>query len=178
MKKRLFVFLTLISLLTVRLTAVEYGAVFGAGLDTSLVHPYIYESAAVQMKVNDMFKVDVGLRVLDDFFKEGDGPLFFFMPTINITVWHIYLGGGLCMSGKTNYGYDIIYQLRLGTTFGNWEWGKGYGGMDIGFELSPTVVTVAQDEDTNAAGAAIGSIFLTLFNMFKMNIGVTWYVPF
>ena len=74
MKKRLFVFLTLISLLTVRLTAVEYGAVFGAGLDTSLVHPYIYESAAVQMKVNDMFKVDVGLRVLDDFFKEGDGP--------------------------------------------------------------------------------------------------------
>ena len=58
MKKRLFVFLTLISLLTVRLTAVEYGAVFGAGLDTSLVHPYIYESAAVQMKVNDMFKVD------------------------------------------------------------------------------------------------------------------------
>jgi hypothetical protein len=178
MKKRLFVFLTLISLLTVRLTAVEYGAVFGAGLDTSLVHPYIYESAAVQMKVNDMFKVDLGLRVLDDFFKEGDGPLFFFMPTINITVWHIYLGGGLCMSGKTNYEYDIIFQLRAGATFGNWEWGKGYGGMDVGLELSPTVVTVAQDEDTNAAGAAIGSIFLTLFNMFKMNIGVTWYVPF
>ena len=50
--------------------------------------------------------------------------------------------------------------------------------MDVGLELSPTVVTVAQDEDTNAAGAAIGSIFLTLFNMFKMNIGVTWYIPF
>ena len=64
MKKRLFVFLTLISLLTVRLTAVEYGAVFGAGLDTSLVHPYIYESAAVQMKVNDMF-YDVA-RLRDD----------------------------------------------------------------------------------------------------------------
>ena len=82
------------------------------------------------------------------------------------------------MSGKTSYGYDIIYQFRAGTTFGNWEWGKGYGGMDVGLELSPTFVSVAQDENTSALGAALSSIFLTIFNMLKLNIGVTWYVPF
>lgn len=180
MKKSILAIIALISLSSASLAAVEFGAVFGAGIDSSLVHIYPYESAAVQMKVNDYFKTDVGVRILNDFsaFKDETVPFFFFMPTINITVWHIYLGGGLCMSGKTDYGYDIIFQLRTGATFGNWEWGQGIGGMDVGLELSPTVLKVSQDESTSAAGAAIGSIFLSLFNMIKLNIGVTWYVPF
>ena len=75
MKKKLFVFLTLISLLTVRLTAVEYGAVFGAGLDTSLVHPYIYESAAVQMKVNDITVINGSNNVFTiEWYWEDDDP--------------------------------------------------------------------------------------------------------
>ena len=178
MKKRFLIFLALISLSTVPLSAVEWGAQFGAGLDSSIVHIYPYESAAVRFTANDYFKVDLGVKILNDFFKEENSPLFFFMPTLNITVWHIYVGGGLCMSAKTDYGYDVIFQGRVGTTFGNWEWGPGIGGMDIGFELSPTVLMVSQDENTTATGAAIGSVFLSLFNMLKLSVGVTWYVPF
>lgn len=178
MKKRFLIFLALITLSTVPLSAVEWGAQFGAGLDSSLVHVYTYESAAVKFTVNDYFKVDLGIRVLNDFFKKENSPFFFFMPTLNITVWHIYLGGGLCMSGKTDYGYDVIFQGRIGTTFGDWEWGQGVGGMDIGLELSPTVLTVSKEESDSALGAALGSVFLSLFNMLKLNVGVTWYVPF
>ena len=176
MKKKFLIFLALISLSTVPLSAVEWGAQFGAGVDTSLVHVYTYESAAIKFTANDYFKVDLGIRILNDFFKEENSPFFFFMPTLNITVWHIYLGGGLCMSGKTDY--DVTFQGRVGTTFGNWEWGQGIGGMDIGLELSPTVLMVSADESDSALGAALGSIFLTIFNMLKLNVGVTWYVPF
>ena len=178
MKKRLLILFTVISLSAMPLAAVEYGVVLGAGLDSSFVHIYPYESAAFKTSFNDIFSVDVGIRVLDNFSKDTNAPLFFFMPTINFTIWHFYIGGGLCMSGKTQYDYDVIFQLRTGSTFGNWKWGEGYGGMDVGIEISPTIVTVSQDEDTTAAGAAIGSVILSMFNMLKLNIGVTWYIPF
>lgn len=70
---------------------------------------------------------------------------------------------------------ETSWFVRTGATFGNWSIGPGIGNIDIGLELSPTIFTDSSEED------ALASIFISLFgsviNTFKLNVGFDWYLP-
>ena len=165
----------------------EYGINFGGGIEIScILKPYIYESTSFMIKPTENFSVDLGARVLFNVLKSSKEPLAYLLPTFTVTFNHFYFGGGAFIdfsgaSSEDGTSAGVSWQLRIGAVFGDWEWGPGIGNVDIGFSFSPTVVlaeTNGSEDDAGAAlGAAIGSIFLTLMNIIKLNVGVTWFLP-
>ena len=168
-------------------SGLEYGINFGAGVETSFIlKPYIYESTSFMIKPTENFSADLGVRVLFNTLKSSKEPLVYLLPTFTITFHHFYLGGGAFIdftdsNSEDNSNSIVSWQVRAGAVFGNWEWGPGIGNVDIGLSFSPTVIIAETSESDNEAGAAlgaaIGSIFLTIFNIVKLNVGVTWFLP-
>lgn len=171
MKKRLILSALLASLFIMPVCAVEHGPTFGAGF-VGIVKPYVYESAAYKIQWEKV-GVDLGIRVLENIVYNPAEPFISLEPCVNIYFGNFYLGGGLFFaSGLENFaGF-----FRTGYILGDWDWGPGKGGIDIGLEASPTVYVVDSDDD-NAASEIIGTIFLSIFNICKFNIGVTYYIP-
>jgi len=160
---------------------IKWGMSFGGGLETSLLlRPYIYESTAFVIQPTEYFNADFGVRILLNPFKNSQEPFFYVLPTLNITFYHFYIGGGAFFD-FTDSDMQVGWHARSGVVFGDWDWGTGKGNLNIGLSISPTVFIVdAEDsEDSSAkAGAAIASIFTSLFNILKLEVGVTWFLPF
>lgn len=175
--KKLFITLLAGVLFILPLSAFEHGPEFGVGVVGS-IKPYTYESAAYKLKW-DNFAIDMGARVLENVVPSSNEPIIMFEPGINIYTGtedaQFYLGGGMFVNiGRGTTETAISGYFRTGCTFGNWDWGTGKGGMDIGLEASPTIFI---PDSENEAEVAVGAIFGTLFNILKLNVGVTYFLP-
>lgn len=151
----------------------DYGINFNAGLDASLINIYPYENITFKIEADNSVGVEAGVRLLENF---GFVPHFYANPYIQFDAGHWYLGGGLMFPTDWSPDDELLWFVRTGFLFGNWDIGRGKGNIDLGLELSPTVYIVDDAEDQ--LGSAIGSVFLTLFNIFKVNLGFSWYLPF
>lgn len=171
MKKRFILSALLVSLFIMPVCAVEHGPTFGAGF-VGMIKPYAYESVAYRIQ-SEKLGVDVGVRVLENIIYNPAEPFVSIEPCVNIFFGNFYIGGGLFIAPPMS---EIAGFFRTGYILGDWDWGPGKGGLDIGLELSPTVYVVDSDDD-NVASEIIGTIFLSIFNICKFNIGVTYYIP-
>lgn len=174
MKRKFIISLLLTTFFVLPLSAFEHGPVIGGGI-VGAMKPYAYESLAYKMDW-DYVDLDFGVRVLENVLYNTNEPLISLEPGINVYFGSnkasYYVGGGFFIApGFTS---DIAGYFRTGCTFGDWDWGKGQGGMDIGLEMSPTICYLESDDEL---GTAIGSIFGTIFNIVKLNIGVTYFIP-
>lgn len=85
---------------------------------------------------------------------------------------NFYLSGGafFYIYNNTVSIEEISFYVRTGANFSSWQWGRGKGGMDIGLEFSPTFY-IPNPEN--------GLIMLlgTMFNLIKLNVGVSYFLP-
>lgn len=153
------------------LSAFDYGLNFNAGIDTSIINLYLYQNVTFKIQSEEKTGAEVGLRVLEN---ASFSPHFYFNPFIQFDLSHWYVGGGLMLPSNMASSDDLLWFVRTGVLFGNWDMGSGKGDIDIGLELSPTIYI---DEDAKDLGGALASIFGTIFNLVKLNVGFTWYLP-
>lgn len=169
MKKRFLLSFVLTTFFILPLSALEHGPVVSVGVQGP-VNVYPYESVAYKLMWED-FGIDFGLTILENPIYKC--PLFSFEPGLNIYFGNFYIGGGLFI---TNYNeLQVQYYARLGGIIGNWDLGPGKAGIDLGLSASPTVIVI--DDEESAIGSAVGTVFATIFNIIKLNVGFTYYIP-
>ncbi len=150
----------------------DYGINFNAGLDASLINIYPYENITFKIETDSSIGFEAGVRFLENF---SFVPHFYTNPYIQFDAGHWYLGGGLMFPSDWSADDELLWFARTGFLVGNWDIGRGKGNIDIGLEISPTVYIVDESEDD--LGNAFGTLFGTLFNIFKVNLGFSWYLP-
>ncbi|MCR4714670.1 MAG: hypothetical protein K5751_09900 [Treponemataceae bacterium] len=171
MKKRVVLIAIIFVLAFTPIAALNYGVNFNVGAKQSIVNTYVYQEATFRLAFNDIFGVELGVNLLESF---ALAPHFFYSPTLRLYASHFYIDGGLMFYPTMKDAGDMTFFVGLGGTFGNWQIGPGIGNMDIGLECSPTPGIV---EDDDQGKAAVGSVFMTLFNIFKLKAGFSWYLP-
>lgn len=99
-------------------------------------------------------------------------PIVHFMAGPTFGYKNFYLSGGafFYIYNNTVSIEEISFYVRTGANFSSWQWGRGKGGMDIGLEFSPTFY-IPNPEN--------GLIMLlgTMFNLIKLNVGVSYFLP-
>lgn len=175
MKKTGILAALVIALSSLPVFSLEQGLVLGGGVDATLVGVFPYESVSYKITADNGIGVDLGCRIVENFIGNTN---IFFNPTINFVTNKFYLGTGyIFYPGMTSL--ENLFTLRTGYTFGGWEWGQGIGNMNIGAEYSPIFTIMdADDDDESGLGAALGSVFMTLFSLIKIEVGVSWTLPF
>lgn len=171
MKKTFIALGIILIFLAVPATALEMGINMDAGIRQSLVNTYIYENFTFRAEFNDTFGMEAGVDVLENFVF---APHFYFCPMLRLYASHFYINGGAMFFTTMSSLSDILFYGGLGFTFGNWQMGPGIGNVDLGLEISPTL-GIIESEDQGAA--ALGSVFATIFNIFKIKAGFSWYLP-
>ncbi len=167
MKKTFIATGILIVFLLAPATAMDKGFNFDAGVKQSLVSTYVFQNITFRAEFNDTFGCEIGIDLLENFLY---APYFYLCPMMRLYASHFYINGGAMLSPSAD---GILFCGGLGFTFGSWEMGPGIGNVDLGLEISPTLGMIDSDD----AGAALGSIFITLFNIFKLKAGFSWYLP-
>lgn len=76
------------------------------------------------------------------------------------------------MTGEEFY---VTPCFRLGWEFGSWECGKGILNLRIGLEATCTYYCSTEEE--NAFSNAIGSFIGTVFNVPKLSVSATYFLP-
>ena len=170
--KKTFLLIGAILILTLTpLAAIDFGVNFNAGVRSSLINPYVYENITFRAEFNDTFGAEIGVDMMENFLFS---PYFYFAPTISLYAGGFYIAGGVLFHTRMNSISDVLPYGELGWRLGDWQMGPGIGNVDIGINISPTI---ALTDTGNAAGDALGSIFATLFNIFKLKVGFSWYLP-
>lgn len=160
----------------------EQGILFDVGAESSfMIKPYIYEQVGYFYKWNSGWFVGADVRVMENIVRSSDSEAaVYFMggPTFGYKNW--YFTGGPFFYTNMESIKDTRFYVRTGYRGNPWQWGSGKGGLDIAFEFSPTlyIVDAEEDDSSDALGAGISSIILTMFNIGKFNIGVTYLLPF
>lgn len=175
MKKRLLISVLAAVFFILPVSALDHGPTFGAGISGAM-KLYTNESFAYQLQW-DNFGVDMGVRLMQNIFYNPSEPFLYILPTVNIYIGSksakYYLGGGLFFT-PSPLQEGLGYHVRTGCLFGNWDWGEGICNMDIGLEMTPTIFYVnSEDKQEEAWGTLVG----TLFNIFKINVGVIYMLP-
>lgn len=173
------IILVLVVLLTICPVFAQPGIVLGADLSLSAaVKPYASESVAFMYKFDRGFALDAGLRVTENILKKTKESLFYFIPFININWKIFYLGGGVVFNSDT--ANRVTFMAHTGFNFGNWNWGRGNGCVNIGLEVSPMLYCVEPEGNnvSSGLGSAIGTGLLSALNFIKIYAGVTYYFPF
>lgn len=170
--KKTFILIGIILIFTIApAAALDYGVNFNAGVKQSFVNTYVYQDITFRFAFNDTFGAELGANLLESFVLS---PHFYYAPMLRLYISHFYIDGGLIFYPDMKDAGDMLFFAGLGCTFGDWQLGPGIGNIDIGIECSPTPGIVAS-EDPGAA--AVGSVFVTLFNIFKLKLGFSWYLP-
>lgn len=176
MKKRFLISLLLAGLFVLPASALEFqhGPIVNLGVVGS-VKPYVYESIGYKLDWNYV-GLDADLRILENVMYNKEEPFFYLEPTLNLYLgalpFSTYLGIGAIISPKW---IELVEPyFRFGALAGGWNWGEGIGSIDVGCEISPTIV---YSEGPDELGTAIGTVFLSLLNFCKFNVGVSYFVP-
>ena len=172
MKKSLFLFAFISALSVAPLSALDFGIRGELGTDISLVNIYTYQDVTFKLENDSRIGFEAGVRVMENY---SFSPYLYVNPMIQFDLKNWYLGGGLMFASDTQYSDDLLWFARTGFIFGNFEFGPGRGDIDLGFEVSPTVY-IDDDEDDELSNS-MGSIFGTIFNIFKINVGFSYYFP-
>ena len=170
--KKLTVTALLAAVLSLPAFSFDYGINLNAGLAQSWINSYPYQNVTFKIETDSSLGVEAGMRFLENF---SFVPHFYANPYIQLDAGHWYIGGGLMFPSDWSSDDEFLWFARTGFLVGNWDIGPGKGNIDFGLELSPTVYIVEDAE--NQLGNAIGTAFLTLFNIFKVNLGFSWYLP-
>lgn len=180
--KRLFLIFALFCSSTFgMLFANEQGILFDVGALSSVVlKPYVYEQVSYNYKWDFGLVAGVDLRAMENILKnDGEAEVYFGVgPCIGYKC--AYLSGGVLLNNRLQ-DEKVSFYVRGGYRGSLWQWGKGKGGLDIALEVSPTLYAAqAESDDASAAaaGSAIGTAFSSVFNLIKLNIGVTYFLPF
>lgn len=170
--KKIFVLIGVILVITLTpLTALDCGVNFNAGIRPSMVNVYVYEDVAFRMEFDDTFGTEIGVDLMENF---AFAPYFYFSPYVSLYFDGFYLTGGILFHTRMNSFEDIYPWGEVGWRFGEWQMGPGIGNVDLALNISPTI---ALAETGDELGDALGSIFATIFNMLKLKVGFSWYLP-
>ncbi|MCR4938566.1 MAG: hypothetical protein K5930_00490 [Treponemataceae bacterium] len=173
MKRKISMAALIIVVILAPVAAVDFGINLNAGLKQSLVNTYVFQDVAFRLEFNDTFGCDIGIDLMENFIYD---PYFYFSPSLLLYAGHFYIKGGILFYPDIDLSSDsMLYYGQAGFTIGNWQMGPGIGTADIGIDFSPTI-SVVDSEDP--AEAVIGSIFTTIFNIFKVKAGFSCYLPF
>ena len=172
MKKGLVLF-TLVSVLSViPAAALDYGIRGEAGVDLSFVNVYPYQDVTFKLENENRIGFEAGLRVMENFKFE---PHLYVNPLVQFDLKNWYIGGGLMFPSTFAEADDLLWFARTGFIFGNFQFGPGRADIDLGFEISPTVYI--HDDEDDPAGSIVGTLFGSIFNIPKLNIGFSYYFP-
>ncbi len=171
MKKTLVIAGIILILASVPVAALDYGINFNGGIKTSFVNPYVYEDVSFRMEFNDTFGAEIGLDVMENF---QFSPYFYFCPMIGLYAGDFYINGGVMFFTTMTSPSEILFFGELGWRFADWQIGPGIGSIDTGISISPTIVMTNTGD---GLGDAIGSSLLTIFNILKIKVGFSWYLP-
>lgn len=154
------------------------GLKFGVDAGVSFAEKvYISENISYMYRFSNGLGLNAGFRLTENILHKDKEEYVYYIPYLRGYLENFYLGAGLLINseilGPTLY-------LDTGFEFGNWEIGNGLGCVLLGLEYSPTLSYVpAEDESTEEQfGSAVGTIFTTIFNFFKVDIGFTWFLKF
>ncbi|MBO4507242.1 MAG: hypothetical protein J5747_01230 [Spirochaetaceae bacterium] len=171
MKKRFILIGIILALVIAPVAAMDIGVNFNAGVRPSMVNVYLYEDVAFRMEFNDTFGAEVGVDLMENF---AFAPYLYFSPYISFYADGFYLTGGVLFHTRMNSIEDVYPWGEVGWRFGDWQMGPGIGNVDVGVNISPTIALAETGDDL---GDALGSIFATIFNMLKLKVGFSWYLP-
>ena len=176
MKKKFCLTLLVLGLFAAPLAAYEQGITLNGGVEVSIVaRPFLYEEAAYKFASDEGFGFSVGLRVTEDLFFPSDVKFLYLCPYLQIDLSNYYLAGGVTVNSGT-IGTDApLPFIKTGVVFGDFDWGKGKGNVDIGVDFMTTMLWDIIDE--GGWDAAVGS-FVSIFNWCHLYVGVTWFLPF
>lgn len=178
MKKKSIVLATLLFSVLAPIFANEHGFKFGlGGLSSIMLKPYTYEQVGYSYKWDSGFFAGGDIRFLENIIpssKEEPIVHFMFGPTFGYKNFYLSGGAFFFIHNNTVSIEEISFYVRTGASFSPWQWGKGKGGMDIGLEFSPTLY-IPNSESGLESGLVV--LFGTLFNLIKLNVGVTYYLP-
>lgn len=176
MKKKSIALATLLFSVLAPIFANEHGFKFETGaLSSIMLKPYVYEQVGYSYKWDSGFFAGGDIRFLENIIPSSkEEPIVHFMCGPTFGYKNFYLSGGAFFYNNMTSIKDTYFYARTGISFSPWQWGKGNGGMDIGLEISPTLY-IPDSEDELEAG--LGALFGSLFNLIKLNVGVTYYLP-
>ncbi|MCR5217283.1 hypothetical protein [Treponema sp.] len=171
MNKKIFILSFIAAFFLGNAHAYDFGFRAEAGVDFSFVNVYTYEDLSFKIESDERIGVEAGVRLMENY---AFVPHLYTNPFIQFDVKNWYLGGGLMLPSDMQGTSDLLWFVRTGFMVGNWQMGRGTGAIDIGFELSPTIY---KDDSEDDGGAIIASVFGTIFNIPKLNIGFSYYFP-
>lgn len=104
--------------------------------------------------------------------------LLYTQPYLLFKAKYFTMAGGMCISNDTNPVYQNFY-VHLGSDIPIWQMGNGKLGFDAGLEGWLSLCAIESEGETTSQdiGAALGTIFTTIFNSVKLNFGVKYYLP-
>ncbi|MBP5568010.1 MAG: hypothetical protein J6X54_02165 [Treponema sp.] len=178
MKKRLLISLMTLGLFATPLSAYQHGITLNGGAAISCIaSPFLYEEIGYKFLADNNIGFTIGARATEDLFFPSDLKFLYISPYVELDLANYYLAGGITLStGTISSDALAIPFIKTGCTFGNWEWGPGIGNIDIGIDLTATMLwSVIEQGDV---GAAISGSLLSIFNFAHLYVGVTWFLPF
>ncbi len=156
---------------------VGHGIHVGVDFCSSLIKWYLAENISYKYGFRNGIGLSAGVRVMENIIKASNEPLIYVTPFADFWYKHWYFGGGAIMD--TTFSTKPTFFVHTGWNLGQWQCGLGRIGINIGLELSPTVVLLeTEGEDVGSGlGAALASAFGTIINVPKINLGVAWLLP-
>lgn len=153
--------------------ATEFGIYIGADLSESvMLKTYIAEDLNVMFRFTNGIALDGGVRIVENIIRNDPEPYVYIIPCLDFRYKHFYIGGGVLL--PVGDSMEPSFFARIGGAFGDWNWGPGKGEMNIGVEVSPMLYWISTDD---SIGSAFGSVFATIFNCVKIDVGVKWFLP-
>jgi len=158
----------------------------GAGVSVSaILKPYADVDANINYEFSNGMALGLGVKENFNFTpgrKISDGEkgeaLCYTQPYLLFKAGYFTMAGGLCISTDTDPVYNNVYG-HIGSDIPLWDAGSGKIGIDCGLEgwLSLAVVEPVSSSGGDQFAAGLGSLFTTLLNTAKFNLGVKYYLP-
>lgn len=151
------------------------GIQFGGGVAASYMTFFTYENVSYKLSLpEENIAFDFGVLFFENYLFD---PYFYYCPFVQIDIGkHYYFGAGFLNSISGVEDNLHTFLVKTGALVGNWEMGKGTGNIDIGIEISPTRYF---DPYCKYPGSEILQSWKSYFvNLFKINLGFNYYLPF
>lgn len=181
MKKLLLSLTLLFGLFCAPVMANDQGLLFDLGA-TGLVKIYPYEQVSYVYNWDSGFTLGAEMRVMENVIRSSESePYCYFMPGMVVAYKNAYLSVGPAFFDNMTSIKQTLFYVRAGYRFSPWELKTGKLGLDFGIDASPTFYIIDAEGDNNGGSifaAAFASTFLSILNVCKLNVGVTWYLPF
>lgn len=135
------------------------------------------EEVLYKYTFNNGIALDAGIRVCENFINKASAePYFYFAPIIDFNYKGFFIGGGPLLTFEDTV--TCTFLARTGGNFGHFNWGKATGHVRASFEISAMYGGIDPKEGGSATGAVFASLFTTVLNFPKIQVGCTCDLPF